>query len=184
MRLLRRGIGLRMARPHRDVAECQRLQDPSDTALIHRHEEAGQDPIAQIAQSPAHDAIFGDIRPLADPSCELRLFLDRQLRPRPTAVRAVRQASDALLVVTDHPVAQRLPIHAAVPGSLPPTMTLQHQGERQKPSRDRRLGSTRRVLSEAVRIVLQSRDLHRHRRSTPIQNGQNQSHRHEPTKIT
>jgi len=89
MRLLRRGVGLRMARAHGDVAEPQRLQDPSDTALIHRHEEARQDPIAQIAQAPAHNAIFSDVRPLADPSGELRLLLDRQLCPRPAAVRTV-----------------------------------------------------------------------------------------------
>ena len=148
MRLLRRGIGLRMARPHGNVAERQRLQDPPDTALIHRHEETRQDPIAQIAQSPAHDAIFGDIRTLADPSCELRLFLDSQLRGRTTAVWTIRQPGDPLLVIADDPVPQGLPIHAAGLGRRRPAVTLQHQCQRQKPPSDTGIGDTRRMSAQ------------------------------------
>jgi hypothetical protein len=148
MRLLRRGIGLRMTRPHGNVAECQRLQDPSDTALIHRHEEARQDPIAQIAQPPAHNAIFGDIRPLADPSCELGLFLDSQLRGRTTAVWTIRQPGDPLLVVADDPVPQGLSIHAAGLGRRRPIVTLQHQCQRQKPPSNTGIGDTRCISAQ------------------------------------
>ena len=162
MRLLRCGIGLGMAWPHRDVAECQRLPDPPDAALMHRHEETRQDLVPQIAQPPAHHTVFSDIRPLADPSCELRLLLDRQLGRRTPTVRTVRQTGDALLVVTDNPVTQRLPIHAAVPGGLHPAMTLQYEGDRQKSPRDCRFGHMSRPLAEAGRVAVQSCDLHRH----------------------
>ena len=77
MRLLRFSIRLRVAWPHRDVAEAQRLQYPPDAALIHRHEETGQDPVTQIAQSPAHNTIFGNIGPWRT---QLLLLFDRQLR--------------------------------------------------------------------------------------------------------
>src|ERR1700729_779210 len=104
MRLLRCGIGLRMAGAHRDVAERQRFQDTPDAALVHWHEKACQDPLPQIAQPPANDAVFSNIRALAHPGRELRLFLDSQLRWRTTAVRTVRQTVDPLLVVAMHPV--------------------------------------------------------------------------------
>ena len=55
VRLLCGGIRLRTARPNRDVAEGQRLQDAADAAFIHRHEKARQDTLAQVAQPPAHD---------------------------------------------------------------------------------------------------------------------------------
>jgi hypothetical protein len=47
-----------MAWPHRNMAEAQRFEDSSDTALVHRHEEARQDPVPQIAQSPARAACW------------------------------------------------------------------------------------------------------------------------------
>jgi hypothetical protein len=162
MRLLRRGIGFWMAWPHRDVAEPQRLQDPPDAALVHRHEETRHDLVPQIAQSPAHDTVFSDLRRLADPSRELRLLLDRQLGRRAPAVRTVRQTGDALLVVTHNPVAQRLPIHAAVPGGLRPAITLQYQGERQKPPRNCRFGHMSRLPAKRSRVVVQPCDWHRH----------------------
>src|ERR1700750_355691 len=104
MRLLRCRIGLWMARPHRDVAERQRLQDTPDTALVHRHEKACQDPVPQIAQPPANHTVFSNIRSFADPSRELRFLLDGQLRGCPSAVWTVRQAVDPMLVVAMHPV--------------------------------------------------------------------------------
>ena len=109
MHLLRCRIGLGMAGPRRDVAEHQRLQEPPDAPLMHR-----QDLVPQIAQTPAHDTVFSDIGLLANPSRELRLLLDGQLGRRTPSVRTVRQTGDALLVVTDNPVAQRRPIPAAV----------------------------------------------------------------------
>jgi hypothetical protein len=57
---------------------------------MHWHEKTRQDLVPQIAQPPAHDAVFGDIWPLADPSRELRLLLNRQLGRRTSAVRTVR----------------------------------------------------------------------------------------------
>jgi hypothetical protein len=90
MRILRRGIGLRMAGAHRDVAERQGLQNPPDAALVHRHEKACQYPLSQIAQPPANDTVFSNIRTLADPGRKLRLLLNSQLRRRTTAVRTAR----------------------------------------------------------------------------------------------
>ena len=62
-------------------------------------------------------------------------------------MRTVRQAADALLIVTDHPVPQRLPIHAAGLGGCSPAMTFQHQSKRQKPARHRRFGNARGTLA-------------------------------------
>ena len=74
MRLLGCGIRLGMARPHRDVAEIQRLEHPPDAALIQKHEKPRQYSVPKIAQPPAHNAIFRDIRALPDPARDLRLL--------------------------------------------------------------------------------------------------------------
>jgi hypothetical protein len=173
-----------MAGAHRDVAERQRLQDPPDAALVHRHEKACQDPLPQIAQPPANDAVFSNIRPLTHPGRKLRLLLDSQLRGRTTAVQTVRQAVDPLLIVADNPVAQGLPIHAAVLGGLCTTVTLKHQCQSQKPPSNTGLANTRRMSAQRSRIVIPPRDLHRHCHSPRIQNGQTESYRLELAKLT
>jgi hypothetical protein len=117
-----------MARAHRDVAEGQRLQDPPDVAFIYYHEESCQDPVTQIAQPPAHDAIFRKVWALLNPLCQHGLLFNRQFWGRATSLWKVREASYAMLVVTNDPVTQRLPIHAAAVGRVCPALTFQNQG--------------------------------------------------------
>lgn len=116
----------RLEGPHRDVAERQRLQDTPNTALVHRHKKAGQDPVPQRSRNRQRttpsSAISGPWRTQAA-SC---VFSSTD------SFGDVRQAVDPLLVVPMHPVTQGLPIHPAGLGGLRTIMALQHQRQGQK----------------------------------------------------
>ena len=104
MRLLRRGVGLRVARANRDAAETEPAQQAPDAALVQMHREARRDLPAQIAQPPAHDAHFLRPGPAPHPLRHLRLLLACQFRRRTAGMRTIRQAAKPLGIVAMHPV--------------------------------------------------------------------------------
>jgi hypothetical protein len=142
MRLLRRGVGLGMARPHRDPSETQTAHQLANAALVQLYHELAGDPLAQVDQSPTHDAILIGIRSATHPLGDFRLLLRRQFRFRATAMRAVGQADDTLGIEAVHPIAQGLAIHAALPGGVAAPMPVQHQRDRQHPPRRRRIAGS------------------------------------------
>lgn len=142
MRLLSIHIRLRMSQTHRDMAERQGFQDPPDAALAHAHEQAVHQPLPQIRQPPADQAVLR-VGALADPLRQL-LFLRLLQLGRPSAAMLIGQTVDASLVVADHPVAQDLAIHPAGPRRFRPRPAIEYQRDRQRPSCHFRIRAGRR----------------------------------------
>ena len=118
----------------RHAAEIQLLQQLADAALMQMNIEFGGDAVTQISTAPAHHAIGLEVRAVFYP---LRHFAplglgQTRLTPRPGPVRQPRQA---IRVVANNPVAQRLPVHATGLRGQPPRMTIQHHGNGQKAPR-------------------------------------------------
>jgi hypothetical protein len=104
-----------VARAHGQAPEAQPAQQLAHRALVRPRPEAPLDEVAQIGAAPARQAaVLGRVRPRLDPPFHLGLLRRRQARLRAGAARPVGQARDALGVVAVHPVAQRLPVHAAL----------------------------------------------------------------------
>jgi hypothetical protein len=113
MRLLRRSVCPRMPGADGNVAESQRFQDAADAALVQQHEKPRQDALLQIDQPPAHKAVLCRVRYLANPLRQHRFLRFGELSRRTAAMRAVGQARHAMLVVSDHPIAQCVTVHPA-----------------------------------------------------------------------
>jgi len=96
MRLLRHGVGFGVARPHRDAPETQMMHELANAALVELDLELAGDPLAQVDQPPAHDAVLLGIGSATHPLRDRGLLLGRQLALRAAAMRAVGQAGDAL----------------------------------------------------------------------------------------
>src|ERR1700731_1557313 len=66
------------------------------------HSKCLSDLLAQIAQTPTHDAVGLGGRSSANPTRDLGLLRRRQLAPRTTTMRPVEQATDTL-GISDEP---------------------------------------------------------------------------------
>lgn len=96
------------------MAEAQPIQHFAHTALVKGDAEARCDHVAQIDAAPAHNAVGGDIgAPFHNLGKLGLLFLCQSWRR--AAGLAVDKPFDAELIVTMHPVAQRLAVHPARP---------------------------------------------------------------------
>ena len=162
-RLLRRRVALGVPRAHGQAPEAQPAQQLAHRALVQPRPEAPFDEVAQIGAAPARQAaVLGRVRPRLDPPFHLGLLRRRQARLRAGAARPVGQARDALGVVAVHPVAQRLPVHAALGRRLAPRAALQHQRDRQHPTRRLRIPRPRRLPPQVRRRQFGPGDRHRH----------------------
>ena len=121
-----------MARPRADVREAELLQELADRALVIDDAEALLDHPLQVDPAPAHDPVFGPIRPRLDDLGQVGQLLRRKARPGPFD-RMSFSPSGPCCVEPMNPVAQRLPIHPADPRRLLPAHPVQHRGQRQKP---------------------------------------------------
>ena len=121
------------------------------------HAKALGDHSRQVDPTPAHHAMLGKPRPLADQLCNLRLLLRRQPRLR-TGRDTVRQPRQAKLIVAMHPVAQSLPIHPTELRRLGACAPVQHKRQRQHPTRRIRVSRSRRRMPQPRCIQLPPRD--------------------------
>jgi hypothetical protein len=138
-------IGLRMTWPHGNMAEAQRLQDSPGAAFIHHQEKArGSRRSRNRERTTPSSAISGPWRTQQASCASLRPTV---LGAHPRHVDG-RTGHQCLAHCNDHPVTQRLPIHAAGLGSLSPAMTFQHKRKRQQPSRDRRSQTASAMLAQ------------------------------------
>jgi hypothetical protein len=179
MRLLRRNVCLRMPWADRNVAEIQRFQDPADAALVQQHEEPRQDALLQIAQPPAHNAVLCRVRSFANPLAQHRFLRFGELARRTAAMRTVGQTRHAMLVISDHPIAQCLTVHPADPRRFGSTMALQNQPDGQQATRQFRIRLPRSERSQLLRTMVQPRNPYRHRRPRSW-TADHESHRIEP----
>jgi hypothetical protein len=105
MRLLRRGILPRMARPHRQAPEPKPAQHRADAALGQGHIEPRLDHAGQIQPAPAHHAIRGKVWSFANQLCYRSLLLWGEPGFR-SGCYAVAEPGDPFGVVANNPVAQ------------------------------------------------------------------------------
>lgn len=123
-----------MARTGREAAKAEAAQQRANTALRQLHAEARLDDSRQVNPTPAHHAVLHEGRPLANQPRYLRLLFGGQARLG-TGRNAIGQSRKTEFVIPVHPIAQRLSIHAAQLCRLGPGAPLQHQCERQHPTR-------------------------------------------------
>jgi hypothetical protein len=136
VRLLGRFILVRMARAHRHAREIQPRHQLADRALVQLHAEPLRDLVAQVGQAPAHQLAFR-WRSLPHPLCDVGFLLRRQLARRLAGVASILQSGQAALIVTMHPIAQRLPVHAGTPSRVASALTFQNKSNRKHASRRR-----------------------------------------------
>src|SRR5512134_620845 len=96
--------------------------------------EALLDEAAQVDAAPAHDTVHLGIGPVVDDRAHLLLLFRSELRLAPRRL-AVDQPIRPPGVDGVHPIAQRLPIHAANPGGFRPTLAIADRRQRQQPAR-------------------------------------------------
>ena len=161
------------------MAEIQCFQDAADAALVQQHEKPRQDALLQIAQPPAHNAVLCRVRSLPDPSGQHRFLRFGKLGRRTAAMRTVGQTRHAMLVVSDHPIAQCLTVHPAASRRFGSRTVLQNQPDRQQPTGQFRIRLPRRKRSQLLPTMVQPRDPYCHRRPRSWTADQ-QSHQIEP----
>jgi hypothetical protein len=127
-------VGLWVARSHRQARELELLEKPADVTLGDLDIEPRLDLGLKIKAAPAHHMVHVDIRTFLDQPRQLGQLRGVQpgATPRP---RPVAQAVHARLVVADHPVPQRLAVHAASSRRRCAGGSLQHQGQRHQAAR-------------------------------------------------
>jgi hypothetical protein len=163
------GIGLGVLRPGRDPAEAERPDQLAHAALLVAHAEAALDQDAEIDQAPAHHPVLHELGAALQTTRQLSLLL-RVQPPLPAWRLAVEQTVRPGGVEAVHPVAQRLPVHAAAAGRRGAACALEDQRDRQQPAglfrRHRRLRQRPHLGRSLVRTYC-----HRHPR-LPHQRGQ------------
>jgi hypothetical protein len=96
----------------RQLAEAERPQLSAQGLLGHRDAELLPQPLHQIDDAPAHDAMDGRGRPVLDDPLQGRAVMRFQDRPLARR-RAGHQARGPLRVEAHHPVAHRLQANPA-----------------------------------------------------------------------
>ena len=109
------------------AGQAQFAQPFADRALLKRYPKSASDFVTQIHTTPAHHMMHQRIWTRDD---QLEQFLHlggRQLRCwAGSATRYQTVSTD--LVVTMHPIAQSLPVHARLPRRILAATALQHHG--------------------------------------------------------
>jgi hypothetical protein len=119
------------------------VQQLPDGALVHLHAEAFGELIAQIDTAPARHAMACRIWPGKNDAPQFGHLLTRQGRRTPAAQR-IGEACDPFGIVAMHPIPQRLTVHAAATRRIRPRHPVQHVGDRQNPTCNPPVVSSRR----------------------------------------
>ena len=123
-----------MERPGFLPRQVEAAEDARKAGRAEALAEPVLDPAAQRRQRPIDAAIPGPVGAVEHGRQQHRLLGLRQRRA-PPGLRPVAQALQALGVVADDRVPQRLPLHPGQPGRLRPALALQSAGDRQHPCR-------------------------------------------------
>jgi len=103
----------------------------------------------KVAAAPAHDLVANEVRPLLNEFDENRFLSGRQFG-WPAAGLTIAQTREARRVVTMHPVAQGLAIHATGLGCARAVSPIENHCKRQHPPRRRGCPSRDRPPREAL----------------------------------
>lgn len=128
-----------MDRPRLLPGQVQALEQLQHAVLAVADAEAVLDQVAQILGPPAAHAVAFRVRATQDQGLEGRHLAFVQPW-RPPAARPVVQTLDAVFVEADHPIAQRLPVHAGLARGPFAAHAVEHVGERQQPARHPAVG--------------------------------------------
>ena len=120
-----------MARTHRQAAEAEPLQQPSDVTLADLDPEAPLDLRLKVDATPAHHAMARRVGAGLDQARQLDQLSLRQSR-RPTRAGTVAKTLDPLRVVAVNPVPKRLTLHAGGSRRRRPRRPIDYQGQRQQ----------------------------------------------------
>src|SRR6516164_1912073 len=120
------------------MREAQGLEGAIDRIVRHREPELLIQPHDQIARPPAHHAMDRSDWALLYDAGEKGLMTNVELGRHPRR-RNIDETVRSLLVEPDHPVPQRLTIHAANLRRLFPRGAVEHGRNRKQPSRLRRI---------------------------------------------
>jgi len=148
-----------MPRAHREPAVAELGQHLADRAFVQRNPEAPLQFVAQIHPPPTHHTVTNRIGAGLDQGLQRRGLFGRQFRLGTRRLEIV-QTAEPFGVVAMHPVPQRLPIHPAGLGRRRAIRPVQHQRDRQHPTRRRTV-----LLPRRRRAKLQGRQI-----STPNPN--------------
>lgn len=96
--------------------------------------EFGGDAVPQVGTAPAYHAIGLAVRAIFHPLRHFAPLGFGQTRPAPRP-GPVRQPGQAIRVVANYPIAQRLPVHATGLRGQQPRMPIQHHGNGQNAPR-------------------------------------------------
>src|SRR5664280_2904353 len=119
---------------NRLAAIAERSQKIADGAFVQFHAEKPFEFAGKVAAAPAHDLVASGVWPLLDEFDENRFLSGRQFGG-PAAGLTIAQTREARRVVTMHPVAQGLAIHAAGLGCARAVSPVENHCKRQHPPR-------------------------------------------------
>jgi hypothetical protein len=137
------------------MREAERPEELADCALVIGDPEALGDDALQVEPPPTDHAVHGPVRACLDEFGDLGALPLREAR-RGTLGPVVQQAIGTLRVEPVHPVAQRLPVHAADPSRRRPVHAVQNRGQRQQPPALVRVVRRSRQAPELGRRIVRS----------------------------
>jgi hypothetical protein len=119
-----------MARAGREFAVAHGPQLMSKSLLADRDLELVSQPLGQVYDPPAHDAVGGGNRPRLDDllQCVAVLVIENRLRPW---CLACRQTVRSIRIEAQNPVPNNLPRHPANKGCIAATTAIQDRCNRQ-----------------------------------------------------
>jgi hypothetical protein len=132
------------------VDEAEIGQQLGDRAFGIDDAEAILDHLLQIAAPPTHDPVAVGVRPGIDDLGQLPQLIAAEPAPTPRR-RPVHEPLRAVPVEAMHPVAKRLPVHAADPGRVAPAHPVTHRRQRQQTAALMSIPGTGREPSQLAR---------------------------------
>src|SRR3954462_11219921 len=127
-RLDRARILGRVTRASTHMREAKRLEELADCTFVVGDPEPLENDALQVDPTPAHHTVQGLVRPRCNEFGYLDPLIMRQARLG-TLGPAVQKTLGAMPVEPMDPVAKRLPVHAADPGSLGPVHPVQNRSQ-------------------------------------------------------
>ena len=166
MRVQRCFILLGVARSHRNPAKPETTQQIADRALSQMHAPFLLDLARQIDPPPTNDPVFGELRTGPYPPGHHHRLLLGELRCR-TRRALVTETGKPQGIVAMHPIAQALPLHAAVRRRLLARAAVKNQRQSQHPPRCRGILAVSRCPSKPGRVQIATGDRNRFRHPIP-----------------
>ena len=160
-RLLRRRVGLRVARPYGQARELEPLEKPAHV-IGDLDVEASPDLHLQVDAAPAHHPVHLDVRPGLTNCASSANCLSSSCDGRPGRGRSHKPATPSSLYRTDHRVSAFGRPHPGAPRCRRARGPFHHQRQRQKTPRLIAVLRPARLSAQRRRRMLRPRNRQRH----------------------